>query len=442
MKPIVVGSGMGGLAAAVILKKNGFNPVIFERKNNWGGSFTSYQIGNYVVDTGLHFLTRGSTGELPTLLRKYVGKDVFEKNFVRHKEYRFYLGEKEGKLPGNLSEMLKFQLLPAGERVRFVRMMLHFLRIGREGSDCDRPTYEYVKKFIKKDETLYFLNALSWMCNGCSIKKGSLSRFVDTFVRKRRLTPGYVISHVSSKRNGIEEDWYPKGGLVTVPKLLISEGLDVRTGREVESIVVKDNKVRGVRVGGKLYKSLIVIYDGLLRDLPGMIEGGSLEMSMPKYDDYDAITMWVGFKKKVADWEGASRIRIMESMESPHWCCFITDFEPKLAPSGHQLLGVSAIMHKEKRLMIKDMEKTIENFIPGYKKHMDMEHVQVCRAEKTLQKCGNSIFQLPEQKTNINGLYVVGTDTRGWGSGGTLCADSAMRCWNFIKNDINYNVSK
>lgn len=439
MKPIVIGSGMGGLATALILKKNGFNPVIFEREKKWGGSFTSYQVGDYVVDTGLHLLTRGSTGELPVLMKKYIDRDVFRKNFVEQKEYRFYLGDKNDKIPGNMQELLKFSLIPFRERLAFIRMVLHFLMIGRKNANSDEPSYDYVKKWIKSDDCLYFLNALSWMCNGCSIKDGSLSRFVDTFVRKRRLTPGYVLKHLSSKRSGTEEDWYPKGGLVTVPKLFLKQGLEIRTEKKVDKIVVKDNKVQGVKIGGKFYKSYIVVYDGLVKELPKMIEGGKLEINIPKYDEYKAITLWLGFKKKVANWERVSKVKVMENMDSPHWCCFVTDFEPRLAPEGRQLLGMSAILHKKKSVMMKEMEQTVEYFIPGYEKHVEMEHVQVCRAEKTLQKNGNSMFYLPEQKTNIEGLYVVGTDTKGWGSGGTLCADTAFRCWNYIKNDINFS---
>ncbi len=386
-------------------------------------------------------LTRGSTGELPVLMKKYIGKDVFQKNFVKQKEYRFYMGNKKDKIPSNLSEIMKFSLIPLKDRVSFARMMVHFLRMGRENSQFDGTTYEYVRKYVKSDESLQFLNALSWMCNGCSIKEGSLSRFVDTFVRKKRFSLAYAAKCVSTKRNASEEDWYPKGGLITVPKLLLNQGLEVQTEKEVEKILVKDNKVQGVRVGGKFYRSYIVVYDGPVRHLDKMIEGGKLEVEKPKCEPYYALTLWFGFRKKVAEWNRVSRVKVMENMDSPHWCCFVSDFEPKLAPPGHQLLGVSSIFHKEKRKMVSEIRQTVEEFIPHYNDQADMEHIQVCMAEKTLQKSGNNTFSLPDQKTNIEGLYVVGTDTKGWGSGGTLCADSALRCWKRIKNDINVKNS-
>ncbi|MCK4634634.1 MAG: NAD(P)/FAD-dependent oxidoreductase [Candidatus Aenigmarchaeota archaeon] len=437
MRPIVIGSGMGGLATALILKKNGFDPLIFEKEKFWGGSFTSYKVGNYTVDTGMHFLTRGTTGELPKLMKKYIDGDVFEKNFVEQNKYMFYLGDKSDIVPANLSELLKFKILPFRDRLKFIKLVLYFLRMGRENTKTDLTSYEHVKKYIRSDKTLYFLNALSWMSNGCSMKEGSLSRFLDTFIKERRLSVGFVMKHLTSKRRAKEEEWYPIGGLITVPRLFLNEGLKVETGKKVEKIIVADGMVRGVEVGGKFYKSDIVIYDGLVKNLYNIIEGGKLEIKEPKYEEYQALTLWLGFDKKIADWNRVSKLKVMENMGSPHWGFFVTDFDPKLAPPGHQLFGISGILHKEKNLMVKEMKETVEYFIPDYEKHVDMEHVQVCRAEKTLHKNGNNIFYLPEQKTNIKGLYVVGTDTKGWGSGGTLCADTAFRCWEYIKNDIN-----
>lgn len=432
MRPIIVGSGMGGLCIGLILKKNGMEPIIFEM-GRIGGSFASYNVDGYKIDTGLHMLTRGSTGELPVLMKKYISEDVFKKNFTEQGNYIFCLDNKEAPLPSNLPSLLKFKLLSFNDRIRFVRMLLSFLRKGREGTkDIKENTYDCVKKYIKSNDALYFFNALSWMCNGCSIKEGSYSRFVDMFIRDKVLTMDYVLKHMSPKSKASEQDWYPLGGLSTIPELFINEGLEVKQGT-VEKIIVKDNKVSGVKVNGKIYPADLVVYDGKIKDLYGMIEGGKLEIKKPAYDEYRALTIWLGFNKKIANWNRNSKVNVMKSLDAPHWGLFVTDFDSSLAPEGHQLFGISTILHKDKDILVKEMKQTIEKFIPGYEKYVDMEHIQVCRAEKTLQKAGNCIWDLPEQKTNIKGLFVVGTDTKGWGNGGTLCADSAFRCWNCMQ---------
>jgi phytoene dehydrogenase-like protein len=82
MRPIIIGSGMGGLCTGLILKKHGINPIIFEKDNHYGGSFWSYKVKGYQVDTGLHMLTRGKSGELPVLMKKHIDSKIFEKRRI------------------------------------------------------------------------------------------------------------------------------------------------------------------------------------------------------------------------------------------------------------------------------------------------------------------------------------------------------------------------
>ncbi|MDD5416550.1 MAG: FAD-dependent oxidoreductase [Candidatus Aenigmarchaeota archaeon] len=437
MRPIIIGSGMGGLCTGLILKKNGFNPIVFEKDNHYGGSFWSYKLKGYTIDTGAHMLTRGKSGELPTLMKKYIDPNIFEKKFVAQKHYRFYIHDKGAEVPGNLSSLLKFDLLQMKDRISFLKMFVDFLRLGRAGTEKypNMKSYDYVKKYVTSRDLLILLNAFSWMSTGCSIKEGALSRFVDTFVRDKKMTGKYILKHITPTSNATEGDWYPKGGLKKVPEYFIKQGLDVRLCKKVDKIIIKNNQVVGVKIGKKIMKTDMVIYDGLVKNLNKMLIGGKYTGKLPKEDEYASVTIWLGFKKKIADWNRESRVYCDPNLESPHWAVFFTDFDQTLAPKGHQLFGMSAITHGDTKKLVSKMEKTLDKMLPGYKKHLDMKHVQIWRAEKTLQKAHNSMWNLPEQKTNIKGLYVVGTDTKGYGSGGTLCADSAMRCWHYIRKD-------
>ena len=437
MRPIIVGSGMGGLSIALILKKNNLDPIIFEKQNHIGGSFHSYKVGDYQVDTGLHMLTRGRTGELPMLMKKYIDPEIFNKKFVAQKHYKFYLNNKGSPLPMNLPSLFKSDLLTFKDKISFLRMFFHFLKIGRVGSEKYQNTtaYDYIKKYITSDDLLKLFNAFAWLSTGCSIKEAALSRFIDTFVRGKRFTPQYILKHIGSKSNATEGDWYPKGGIKMIPKYFVDQGLETHTNKEVKKIIIKDNKVTGVEVDNKTIETNLVIYDGLVKNLNNLLIGGEYTGKIPKTDEYKAITIWIGFNKKIADWKKESKLYCMDNFGSPHWGLFVTDFDSSLASEGHQLFGMSSILHKDKEEMVKEMKETIEKMIPNYKDNVDMEHIQICRAEKTLQKAENSMWNLPEQKTNIDGLYIVGTDTRAFGSGGTMCADSANRCWKYIQKE-------
>jgi len=436
MKSIVIGAGMSGLCIGLILKKEGFEPVIYEKNKYAGGSFNSYRLKGYQIDTGLHFLTRAESGELPQLMRKYLGEDVFDSGFTSHKTYNFTFRGVSNPLPEGLGSLLKTNLFTRKGKLGFIRMFFDFLSLGRDGTESYKgySPYDYIEKYVPDEKSFYFLNALCWMCSGSSLKDASLFRFVDGVIGGKTMKDFLP----SPGKKKYPPDYYPVGGLKALPELFVRKGgLDVRADSNVERIYVKDGKVTGVLVGGKRIPADIVVYGGLVSELPGLVDGLSKE-EIRKFKDikeYKAITLWVGFREKVADWKGESLVKVQENLGSPHWAVFLTDLNPDFAPKGHQLLGMSAILHKDKDEMVREMEQTLEEMLPGCSDKIDLKYVQVMRAEKALQDKSHPMWDLPDHRTSIRGLYLVGTDTKGYGNGGTLCADSARRCFERIRED-------
>jgi len=436
MKPVVIGAGMSGLCIGLILKKEGYEPVIYEKNKYPGGSFNSCRLKGYQIDTGLHFLTRAESGELPQLMRKYLGEGVFGSGFTSHKTYKFNYKGVSNPLPEGLGSLLKTGLFTRKGKIGFIRMFFDFLSLGRDGTERYRgySAYDYIEKYVPDERSFYFLNALCWMCSGSNLKEASLFRFVDGVIGGKTLRD--FLPDPGKKK--YPPDYYPVGGLKALPELFIRNGgLEVRLNSEVDKIYVKDGRVTGVRVNGKKAPADLVVYGGIVSELPDIVDGLS-EEEINKFRDvreYKAITLWVGFKEKVADWKGESHVKVQENLGSPHWAVFLTDLNPDFAPKGHQLLGMSAILHKGKEEMCREMEETLEEMLPGCKDKIDMKYVQVVRAEKALQDKNHSMWDLPDQRTSIRGLYLVGTDTRGYGNGGTLCADSARRCFERVRED-------
>jgi len=441
---VAVGSGMGSLCTATALaKETGLRPIVFEKESRIGGSFGTYGIDSFQVDTGAHVLTRGTSGELPKLLRRYVSPDVFDRHFSIQRQYRFTLRGREAKLPGNLSELFNFELLSRRARAQTLRLILRFLRIGREGSEevSGLTAYELVEQDIVEEEMYFWLNAMAWMCSGSDIHHAPASRLIDTFVRNRRLSLGYIARHISPSGQASEEDYYPKGGAIKVPRLLIdSAGLDIRTREEIKRICVEDKRVEGVETEEEFYPAQIVIYGGLLRELPRLIGRKTLpkeeQEEYASLREYYGLSLWFGFDKEIEGFNRESLVKVEESTDPPKWGIFTSDFDPKLAPKGRLLVVSTILTDKARSRQIDQIERAVEEALPNYKKHTIIRHEQIYLAEKCLQDREKNIWTLPKQKTNIEGLYLVGTDTAGWGNGGNLCADSAFRCLHYLRDDI------
>ncbi|UCD72990.1 MAG: NAD(P)/FAD-dependent oxidoreductase [Candidatus Bathyarchaeota archaeon] len=442
-KVVTVGSGLGSLCtSAVLAKESGLKPTVFEKKSNIGGSFGTYDVDSFLVDTGAHLLTRGTTGELPQLLRRYVSQDIFATSFAVQEVYNFTLKGRTSRLPRNLPELLDFRVLPRRERLQTFRLLLKFLNMGREGTKekSSLTTYELVESDIVGEDMYFWLNAMAWMCSGSDIHHAPASRIIDTLIRNRKLSLDYVLKHSLPTGRASEEDYYPIGGAIKVPNLLIdAAGLDVRTKKEVKKICVEDGVVKGVEVENEFYPAQIVIYGGLLRELPSLVG----RKNFPKEDtsrfsglkEYYGLSLWLGFDKEIESLNRESLVRIEESTDPPKWAIFTSDFDPELAPKGKLLVVSTILTDKPRTRQIDQIEKAVEEALPGYEKHVVMRHEQICLAEKCLQDKERNVWTLPEQKTRIDGLYVVGTDTAGWGNGGNLCADSAFKCLDFIRQD-------
>jgi len=443
MRVAVIGSGIGGLCAGLVLSKQGHEVHVFEKEKTLGGSFTSVKKRGYVLDTGLHLLTRGKTGSFPKLIREFVPK-AHKIRFVKHDHYDVIVNDVKGKIPGNVKELFKISFLSKRAQLDLFRMFFFMFRLTRKNAIKyrDKSVYEVLGKYMKNQNALVFINGLCYMTTGSNVHECAFSRFIDGIVRNKSLKTELVKSF-SSGHNIVETDFYPVGGLRNVPDMFIRAGnLKVHKSSEVKKINIEDFVVKGVKVNGEDFKADIVVNGGEVSKLPKMLPKKALtkeeEELFKSIKEYEAMTLWMGFRKKIGNWKGKSRLIASSELKPPIWVLFMTDIDKSLAPIGHQLLGASTIVTKESRKkQEKRLLEVVESQLPkDYEKYVDFKEVQVHRAEKALQSVGKGFWDLPEQKTSIKGLYLAGTDTQAWGSGATICANAAMKIQEYANIDF------
>jgi all-trans-retinol 13,14-reductase len=70
---VIIGSGLGGLASAIILAKEGYSVCVLEKNNQYGGNLQTFVRDKTIFDTGIHYI--GGLGEGQNLNKyfKYLG---------------------------------------------------------------------------------------------------------------------------------------------------------------------------------------------------------------------------------------------------------------------------------------------------------------------------------------------------------------------------------
>lgn len=70
---VIVGSGLGGLVAAIILAKEGYSVCVLEKNNQFGGNLQTFVRDKTIFDTGIHYIGGLGEGENLNKYFKYLG---------------------------------------------------------------------------------------------------------------------------------------------------------------------------------------------------------------------------------------------------------------------------------------------------------------------------------------------------------------------------------
>ncbi|HUH25074.1 MAG TPA: FAD-dependent oxidoreductase, partial [Flavobacterium sp.] len=71
---VIIGSGLGGLATALLLAKSGQSVAVLEKNNQFGGNLQTFSRDKKLIDTGVHYV--GGMGEGQNLYRYFSHLDI------------------------------------------------------------------------------------------------------------------------------------------------------------------------------------------------------------------------------------------------------------------------------------------------------------------------------------------------------------------------------
>lgn len=260
-KVIVVGTGLGGLSAAISLAGLGYRVEMFEKNDKVGGKLNFYKKDGYTFDLGPSIFT------LPHIFRRLwerVGKKMEEDvplQPVKPHWRNFFEDEKIIDLYYE-PEAMKAELLKLGGE-SLVRQFNHFLDYaGRQYDLIARGYFE--EGLDSKEEFKSFYNVKSlfsmdyWHSMHGGVKKRIKNKYLidifDYFIKyvgsSAYRAPGFMnLMPIIQFRYDL---WYVKGGMYNLAlgleKLAGSLGVEIHLNREVTQIEKQGEKVTGIRL--------------------------------------------------------------------------------------------------------------------------------------------------------------------------------------------------
>ncbi len=446
---IVVGGGISGLLSALALGKHGKKVLVLERSKYLGGNCNSYRVDDFWVDTGPHAITHLQKGPLRVLMDKYFD---YVPVFVDYGSYYVRTADGIRPVPSNLREFATFDVLPRMDRLMLSQAVTKALTLATFGTDMSKESvYSCLPHHLSKD-TYSFVDTISYFLSGKSMRETSVYRILygSSFVRNSAIYDGgyqtitdQLVGQITSitglgrlvTNKTSYAQAYPSGGLKTLLGSVLHslpDNVEVRTDTRVGSILTEEGKASGVSTDDESYDAETVVHSGFAKDLPGMITGlpADYRALLGRIDQAKSLCIWLGLSQQMKefDYTGSE----VWFKEKAYWAMPISNYSQGIAPKGKQLVGFMFVVEDSVKSERDRAWETIHRVFPGIEKHTEMVHYQVTTPEKAAVSIDGYI---PDVRTPVPNLYLVGTDAAAESMGITRAAYSVIDLLKCMRED-------
>lgn len=478
---VVVGSGFGGLAAAVRLGAQGYRVTVLEKRDKPGGRAYVYEQDGFKFDGGPTVITAPFLlEELWELCGKKMSDDIDLREVSPFYRIRFHDGDQfdyTGDEQAMLEQVAKFSPADVDGYQRFYDMSRHIFQVGFEDLSympfsrawdmarivpammrlkSYRTVYGLVSKYIKSDKLRQVFSFHPLLVGGNPFQTTSIYSLICFLERKW----------------GVH---FPMGGTGALVKGLVGliegQGNEVRVSCGVEEILVRDGRAVGVRLedGATIDADIVVsnadsafTYKHLIKPehrrvwTDAKVDRTKYSMSLfvwyfgtnRKYDDVAHHTILLGPR-----YRGLLDDIFNKKVLAEDFSLYLhrpTATDPSLAPEGHDGFYVlSPVPHLDAdvdwRTQAEPYRKKVEQYLestvmPGLSDHIVSSHLLTpigFRDELSSVKGAafgmapvltqSAFFRPHNQAEGIDRLFLVGAGTHpGAGVPGVLSSAKVL----------------
>src|SRR5665648_516679 len=230
---------------------------------------------------------------------------------------------------------------------------------------------------------------------------------------------------------------YPKHGLKGMLNAVLyslPDRVKIISGSAVEKILVEDGKAYGVSTADDTFYADFIVHSGFAKNIPDLVNDlpASYIKDLGRIDQTTSLTVWLGLDQKLDEFNYMGSE--VWYKERPYWAMPISNYNKDVTPPGKQLVGFMFAIDDNKH-MKRDISlsyDTIHKVFPGIDKHIVMQHEQITIPEKAAVTIKGYI---PEIRTPITNLYLVGTDTAKQSMGITKAGYSVLNLLHNLDGD-------
>ncbi|MCX8170579.1 MAG: NAD(P)/FAD-dependent oxidoreductase [Candidatus Bathyarchaeota archaeon] len=476
---IIVGAGVGGLTCGSLLAKRGYRVLVLEQHYQVGGYCSSFERKGFTFNTGVEDISGlWDKGPISFLLRTLgLSKDdlfvkntvryVFEGNYIEAKSLNDYIRVLSSLFPHEEDNIIAFfndaekaymecyrevevygAPLPPEliAKVLGVRKLVDYPR--------ERPHfYDWISKTYRQKLDEHFTD------EGLKRFLSSLIGYVGTSPEKAPASAA-LTACVSYYLYG---GFFPRGGAQryanTLRDIIEGHGGEVLVKHRVDRILVEDGMVVGVRVGGKVFHSPVVVANANAKttflELVGEenLDKGFVEYIRGLKMSPSCFMVFLGVD---ADLSGYPTH--IKNLDDGYEVVINSNADPSLAPEGKASITIlaGASYHDfpqrgteeyyiRKNEVAQTLIRKAEKIIPGLSERIIVKDAATPRTlerytsmpEGAIYAFDQSIgIRRPYFKTPIKGLYLAGASTFPGGGieavtiSGIICANDICN-WRF-----------
>jgi phytoene desaturase len=258
MNSVIIGSGFGGIAAALRLKARGHKVTLVEKHSDLGGRARVFKRNGFTYDGG------------PTVITApYLINELFElfnknpKNYIEIKPletwYQFVFEDKSKfNYSGNETEMINQIEKISKEDVEGYKKLVSFTKKIFDKGFTELADVPFDKPFVMMKQLPALLKLKSYK---------SVYSLVSTYIKNEKLrrmlsmhpllvggnpfttTSIYGLILYLEKKWGIHYSMGGTGNIINgFEKLMNEVGIEIIKGQEVKNIILENKKIRGVRL--------------------------------------------------------------------------------------------------------------------------------------------------------------------------------------------------